>query len=274
MTPRDPDMTPRDSEVKPHGSDVKPRDPDAVPLGAADLDTPSSDPSPAVPPGVGLPAVDAPGVATSPADADVPRNEDDAWVAADRDAPPRPPQFDGPEFHTDADGQVWYTPGHFKSKLAFLFASLAVVAVGLWMVWDPARALLLGERGVGRVVRIEREEPGAPPEVIRYRRPIAAGTEATRFDYYVAVERPGGERREFRLAVGSRREPYEVAAGTAANVNEQFDVIYDPAGTVAYGLFHHRTWAFGAGFLFTGGLLTLCAVPTVLAVNKPIAVDP
>ena len=187
---------------------------------------------------------------------------------------PHPPQFAEAGFTVHDDGRVTYTPGHFGAKLGFLLVSLAVLAFGVWAIWDPMSTLLLGESATGRVVRIVRSDPGEADRVIRYRQAIAAGGFGTRFTYFVAVEDDRGERDVYRLAVGSRQRPYEVGGSTPANINERFTVIYRPGGKLAYGLYHHRTWAFGVGFLFVGAILTLCAVPTLWAVGRPIEVDP
>jgi hypothetical protein len=187
---------------------------------------------------------------------------------------PHPPQFTEPQFRVAADGRVFYTPDKFWPKLAFLLGSLLILAFGLGLAWDPLTTLLFGEKATARVVRIVRSDPGEEDRVIRFRQPIEAGGPGTSFAYFVAVETPAGERRELRLGVGSRGSPYEVAAGTAANINEEFEVIYRPGEDIAYGLYHHRTWAFGAGFVFVGGLLTICAIPTLRAVGREIEVDP
>ena len=172
-----------------------------------------------------------------------------------------------PSIHQSADGRWYHTPRSFGPKLAFLIGSLLVVALGTWIVWDPLMALVAGERGAARVVQITRFEPGQEPRRIRHRQTIPEGTHHTRFDYTVEVITAEGDVRTLRLAVGSARVAY-------ANINDEFEVIFREGAEHAYGLHHHRTWAFGIGFLFVGGVLTLCAVPTLLAVGKPIEIDP
>jgi hypothetical protein len=178
-------------------------------------------------------------------------------------------EYDGPEptIHKTADGKLVHIPDNAGPKLGFVVFALLVFAFGVWTIWDPAARLLFGERAVGRVSEIIRSEPGSPPQVIRYRQPIAEGTDNTRFQYWVTVPDADGEERVLRLGVGSLRSAY-------ANINDEFTVIFSTADDIAYGLLHHRTWAFGVGFLFVGCLLLLVAVPTYLAVGKPIEIDP
>jgi len=172
-----------------------------------------------------------------------------------------------PTLQQGKDGHWFHVPHRFGAKLVFLLFSLAMLALGVWFIYPPLSRWLGGQKAMARVVEILKEEPGQPPERIRYRKEIPEGSYLTTFTYTVAVPQPEGGRDEFTMAVGSKREPY-------ANVNDEFKIIYFDGEDHAYGLLHHRTWAFGVGFLFIGTLLTLCAVPTLLAVGKPILIDP
>ena len=167
---------------------------------------------------------------------------------------------DDPTLHQREDGQWVHTPHRFGPKLVFLLFSLAMLILGAWLIYPPLSRWLTGETAMARVVEILKEEPGQPPERIRYRKQIPESSHLTTFTYTVAVPRPEGGRDEFIMAVGSRREPYAI-------YNDQFRIIYFEGEDHAYGLLHHRSWAFGVGFLFIGSLLTLCAVPTLLAVG-------
>jgi hypothetical protein len=174
---------------------------------------------------------------------------------------------DDPNISQTESGDWVYVPDHRLLKTLFLLFSLALLVLGAWLIEPPFTRWVRGETATARVVEILREEPGKEPERIRYRKEIPEGTHLTTFTYTVAVPRPEGGRETFVMAVGSKREPY-------ANVNDEFRIIYFEGDDHAYGLLHHRTWAFGVGFLFIGGLLTLCAVPTLLAVGRPILIDP
>lgn len=174
---------------------------------------------------------------------------------------------DDPSIHQGEDGNWYYTPQYFAMKLGFLLFSLLILALGTWLIEPPLSRWLIGQTAKARVVEIFREEPGQEGERIRYRKEIHEGSHLTSFNYTVVVRTPEGGRKRLTMAVGSRRQPY-------ANVNDEFSVIYFADEDHAYGLAHHRTWAFGVGFLFVGAVLTLCAVPTLLAVGKPILIDP
>jgi len=174
---------------------------------------------------------------------------------------------DDPTLRQTEDGYWAHYPHRFLLKALFLVFSLALLTLGAWLIEPPLSRWLRGETATARVVEIIREHPGVSVERIRYRKSIPEGSHRTTFTYKVAVPRPEGGRDEYTMAVGSRRTPY-------ANVNDEFRIIYNPGEDHAYGLLHHRTWAFGVGFLFIGSLLTLCAVPTLLAVGKRILIDP
>jgi hypothetical protein len=174
---------------------------------------------------------------------------------------------DDPTIRQGEDGHWYHYPHRFGLKLAFLIFSLLVLALGVLVIWDPAVRFFQGERATVRVTQILREEPDGTREIIRYRKEIPEGDYLTSFSYTVSYEQPDGSSKEMTLAVGSRRNAY-------ANVNDEFEVIFFPDEDYCYGLFHHRTWAFGVGFLFVGGLLTLAAVPTLYMVGRPILIDP
>lgn len=174
---------------------------------------------------------------------------------------------DDPTIRQGPDGNWYHYPDHFPHKLAFLICSLLIVALGAWLIWDPAVRALFGERAQVRITEIVRQEPGREPDRIRFRQEIPEGSHLTKFHYNVVHEQEDGSREEMFLAVGSRRNAY-------ANVNDELAVIFFPDEEHAYALFHHRTWSFGVGFLFVGVVLTACAIPTLRAVGKPILIDP
>lgn len=165
-----------------------------------------------------------------------------------------------------ADGRWYYTPDKYFAKLAFLIGSLVLTAVGVALIWDPTVRYFFGEQESARITRIERYEPDKEPQLIRYRKEITEGDYYTRFTYTATVDRDDGSSVDYTLAIGSRRNAF-------ANVNDDVEIIYFAGEDHAYQLYEHRTWSFGIGFLFVGLLLTACAVPTLLAVGKPMLID-
>ena len=174
---------------------------------------------------------------------------------------------DDPTIRQGADGDWYHYPNRFALKVVFLLVSFAILGLGTWLIWDPAARFFTGTRAMVRVTEILREEPGGEQEVIRYRKDIPEGDHLTKFTYTVTYEPPEGGSRELTMAVGSIRNAYNI-------VNDEFEVIFFEDEDYAYGLFHHRTWAFGVGFLFVGGLLTIAAIPTLYMVGRPIKIDP
>ncbi|MGC9450186.1 MAG: hypothetical protein ACP5I4_01955 [Oceanipulchritudo sp.] len=71
----------------------------------------------------------------------------------------------------------------------------------------------------------------------------------------------------FELGVASRQTPY-------ALVNERVRVAYFIDHDIAYGVFHHRTWAFGVSLLFMGLTFVPMAVFLVRMVGRRIPIDP
>jgi hypothetical protein len=165
------------------------------------------------------------------------------------------------------DGNWYYYPDKFRSKLIFLIVSLAIVILGGILGWAPAVRYLFGERATARIARIVRNDPDREAEVIRYRKDIPEGDHLTRFTYITTIEKKDGSSQELTLAVGSLRSAY-------ANINDEVEVVYFADEDHAYALREHRTWSFSIGFLFVGIVLTACAIPTLFAVGKPILIDP
>ncbi|MFP4358135.1 MAG: hypothetical protein ACLFSZ_06835 [Puniceicoccaceae bacterium] len=159
-----------------------------------------------------------------------------------------------------------YVPGHFWVKLGYVIFSLLILAFGIWLLWEPAARLLFGETSEARIAYIVRTEPGEPDRTIRYAKDIPEGHHTVVYQHYVAVEDEDGEQAVMRLAVDSARKPY-------AKVNDIVRVVHFAEDHAAFGLFHHRTWAFGLGFLFVGIILSMLSINTLWAVGKPIAID-
>jgi hypothetical protein len=174
---------------------------------------------------------------------------------------------DDPSIRQGDDGNWYHYPNHPIMKLVFLLFSLSILALGVWCIWEPAARFFNGKRDTAKVTRIIRTEPGKDPEIIRYRKDIPEGEYFTKFSYEVTVGDGNKTAKVMTLGVGSKRNAY-------ANWGDEVEVIYFEKDDYAYGLFHHRTWAFGAGFLFVGLVLTITAIPTLYMVGKPIKIDP
>ena len=174
--------------------------------------------------------------------------------------------YDGRHFGKDGE-RDYFIPGGLIRKLIYLALTIALSGVGVWFLWDPAAALLFGETGDARVTRLVRQQPGEQDQTIWFAREIKEQPHTVTFRHYVEVVDADGVARQFRMGVDSRREPY-------AKPNDTFRVAYFPDGEYAFGLYHHRTWAFGAGFLTVGGILNCIAVFMVMNVGKKVYIDP
>ena len=171
-----------------------------------------------------------------------------------------------PTIRLGEDGNWYHYPHKFLPKLIFLIGSLVVLSLGFVTIWPPLSRLVMGERNTARLVEITRTDPGKDPEIIRYRKSIPEGSIDTTFSYTIEIRQKDGEKHLAQLAIGSRRNAFN-------NINDSFEVISFPNEPQVFQLFEHRTWAFGTAFLVIGSILTACAIPTLLAVGKPILID-
>lgn len=163
----------------------------------------------------------------------------------------------------------YFVPGQFGIKLAFFIASLLIFAFGVWDLWGPLSRSLRGERATGRIVYLVRQTPGEADETIRIRRDIKEGDYAydSIFRHFVEVPFPDGSSKIFQLAVASRQTPY-------ALVNDRVRVAFHPEDDFAYGIRHHRTWAFGCGFILVGSTFVIISGFLLRMVGKKIYIDP
>ncbi|MFP4068851.1 MAG: hypothetical protein ACLFVC_01595 [Opitutales bacterium] len=176
------------------------------------------------------------------------------------------PNYDGRHFGQDGERDYFLVGGHIRKILYMLF-TFVLTGIGVWFLWDPAGALLFGETGEARVTRLVRQQPGEEDQTIWFARKIEEQAHTVTFRHYVEVVDAEGQTHRFRMGVDSRREPY-------AMPNEHFRVAYFPDGDYAFGIYHHRTWAFGAGFLTVGGILNCVAVFMVMNLGKKVYIDP
>ncbi len=173
---------------------------------------------------------------------------------------------DDPSIFT-SEGRLYHVPRSFAIKLAYLLLGLAVMALGLWFLKDPALAVWLGSVGEGRVVRIVKSIPGAEDQTIRYRRNFPEERDRSiTFRHFVEV-RENGSPRVLRLGVDSRVKPY-------ANINDRLQVCHIPGAEVAFQVWHIRTWGIGILYAVIGLAFLGMGIPMLLAVGKPIAIDP
>ncbi len=174
--------------------------------------------------------------------------------------------FDGRHFGKDGE-RDYFIPGLLIPKVVYLVFTLALTGVGIWFLWDPAGALLFGETGEARVTRLVREQPGTEDQTIWFAKDIEEQPHTVTFRHFVEVVDKEGVAHQFRMGVDSRSRPY-------AMPNDTFDVAYFPDGEYAFGLYHHRTWAFGAGFFSVGFILNCIGVFLVMNVGKKVYIDP
>ncbi len=185
-----------------------------------------------------------------------------------KDNPPERLNLDGRTFGENGQPDT-FTPRDFWRKLVFFLFSIGIVCLAVWELWGPTTRFFAGERGVARVISIERQSPGESLETIRIKKEIKEGDYAndTIFRYFVEVLNQAGDIQLFEMAVASRSVPY-------ALVNESFEVIYFPGDEYAYGLWHHRTWAIGFTLLFVGVTFTFLSGYLLWMVGKPIEISP
>lgn len=176
------------------------------------------------------------------------------------------PNFDGRVRGVDGQHDE-FVVGHLVPKLLFLAFALGMTLVGAWLLWDPLVRLAVGERANARVSRIVQQEPGAPDRVIRVRREVSEQSFDTIYRHIVEVTLPDGSTRDLRLAIDSRRKPY-------ALVNDTVAVVFFPRDEVAFAIYQHRTWGFGAAFLLMGLTFVSLAWFLVRAVGTRIPIDP
>ncbi|MFP4353254.1 MAG: hypothetical protein ACOCVJ_02570 [Verrucomicrobiota bacterium] len=176
------------------------------------------------------------------------------------------PNYDGRHFGRDGEPDYFLVGGRIP-KILYMLLTFVLTGIGVWFLWDPAAALLFGETGDARVTRLVREQPGEENQTIWFAREIKEQEHTVTFRHFVEVVDAEGVARQFRMGVDSRRKPYALP-------NDRFRVAYFPDGEYAFGIYHHRTWAFGAGFLTVGGILNCVAVFMVMSVGKKITIDP
>ena len=165
------------------------------------------------------------------------------------------------------EGRLYHVPRSFRMKLAYLLVGVGVFCLGLWFLKDPALAVLLGSVGEGRVVRIVKTVPGAEDQTVRHRRTFTDERDRSiTFRHFVEV-RENGSPRVLRLSVDSRVKPY-------ANINDRLQVCSRPGGDIAFQVWHIRTWGIGILYAVIGITFLGMGIPMLLAVGKPILIDP
>lgn len=164
-------------------------------------------------------------------------------------------------------GPDYFIPGFRLAKGAFVLFSLAIMGAGVWMLWSPGTALLIGETGEARVSRIIESLPGEPDRTIRIRKSIDDQGHLARYRHFVEVIGEEGQAYEFEMAVGSAQKPY-------ARVNDTFSIAFIPGNEYAHGIKQLRTWAFGIAFFVFGFVVFGIAWYLFIKVGKPVYIDP
>lgn len=176
--------------------------------------------------------------------------------------------LDGRVFGENGQPDV-FIPGQLFTKITYLAFSVGILLLGMWDIWGPLRAVLFGETTEARVAYIVRESPGEADEIIRVRREIREGDYGydTRFRHFVEVLDANSKVQVYELAVASQQTPY-------ALVNERVQVAYLEGSAYAFGIYHHRTWAFGVSLVFMGFTFIPMAIFLVRMVGKRMEIDP
>ncbi len=165
------------------------------------------------------------------------------------------------------EGRLYHVPRSFRMKLAYLLFGAAVLALGVWFLKDPALAALVGSIDEGRIVRIVKAVPGGEDQTVRHRRNFHEERDRSiTFRHFVEV-RENGLPRALRLSVDSRVKPY-------ANINDRFQVSHRPGAEIAFQVWHIRTWGIGILYVVIGIAFLGMGIPMLLAVGKPILIDP
>lgn len=164
-----------------------------------------------------------------------------------------------------------HVPGNRIAKIIYLGLSTIVFALGCWMAGEPLYPMFFGQRAEAKVAEIRLAIPGEPEKSFKYRRPYKphANPRAV-YSHYVSVP-VNGKNELFRIGLDSRRVPVEFY-----NVNDRVSVAYRPSDPhrIAFAYRDTRTWGLGGMFFALGGAMLATAIPMLLAVGKPIRIDP
>ena len=164
-------------------------------------------------------------------------------------------------------GRRFHVPGSFTLKAIFLAFGLGVFSIGLLFLWDPVGRLLFGQTASARVVAIVKKTPGTGDVTYRYRRQFPRERDRSiTFQHFVSV-RHNGEQRILRLGVDSRVEPY-------ANINDRITICFYPEDDYAFAKYHLRSYGMGVLYFAVGLAFVGSGIPMLLAVGRPIEIDP
>ena len=164
-----------------------------------------------------------------------------------------------------------YVPGNLVPKVIYLVLSGIVFGIGAWYAWEPLSRMLWGETTSARVAEIRIVTPGEPEQVYRYRRPYRDTRNFhTSFQHYVVIPIDGMPVLH-RISVDSRFRPAD-----GYNVNDRISVVYfpDDERRLAFAHLNPRTWGAAGLFLALGATMLATSIPMLLAVGKPITIDP
>lgn len=165
------------------------------------------------------------------------------------------------------EGSLYHVPGGFGIKLAYVLMGFLLLALGVWFCWEPAGRLLFGQSAEARVIKIVKVTPGMEDITFRYRHEFPGERDRSiSFQHFVSVPTAQGEK-TLRLGVDSRVKPY-------ANVNDRMRVAFFPNDTYAFNVWQIRSWGIGILYAVIGLAFVGMGIPMLVAVGKPILIDP
>ncbi len=138
-------------------------------------------------------------------------------------------------------------------------------------LWEPTGRLLSGQTANARVAEIRVIDPGQPDRV--YKSPRRYDPEpngAITFQHYVELH-VDGHPVLYRVSVDTRKIPLP-----ELQINEIVPVTYyrDDPRRIAFAYTQVRTWGIGGMFVGIGLVVWMTAIPMLVAVGKPIVIDP
>ncbi len=164
-------------------------------------------------------------------------------------------------------GTLYHVPRSLPVKILNLLTGLLILGFGFSFLWEPGGRFLFGNTAEGRVVRVVKSIPGKEDISYRYRREYEPERDrAITFKHFVEVLR-GGETRVMQIGVNSRVSP-------VLNVNDRVRVSFYDDDEYAYETWALRSWGIGILYIIVGLSFAGFGLPMLLAVGKPIEIDP
>lgn len=173
---------------------------------------------------------------------------------------------DDPSIFTKGDKR-YHVPRTPAVKIATIIMGILITLFAIFFARDPLGRMLFGETAEARIVRIVKHIPGGEDEVYRYRREFEDERDRSiSFQHYAQVNH-NGDQLVFRLGVDSRVKPY-------VNVNDRLTISFYPDDEIAFAVYHLRSWGMALLYGVIGLIYIAMGIPMLLAVGKPIEIDP